>query len=72
MARRTQTASFAFVDANGFPVGYVYLTSQSGALGTGGSYRMTRDQARRVAPNIAKLPTLLGVKPTTQGRIAYV
>jgi hypothetical protein len=54
--------SFSVRDAADFPIAWVYFTTDPNAdhLHTG---RMTRDQARRVAANIAKLPVLLGATP---------
>lgn len=51
--------AFVVRDATGFPLSYTYFTTDPNAdhIHSG---RMTKDQARRVASNIAKLPGLLG------------
>ena len=49
---------FKVVDANKQTVAYVYGHADKRDADIAGS--MTLDQARRVAANIAKLPTLLG------------
>ena len=53
--------SFVVTDGTGFPLAYVYFDdgSRGVSIGTSAGSRMTRDQARRVAANIAKLPELL-------------
>jgi len=45
------------VDANGYPLAYVYFLGRP-VVGTNPD-RLTRDQARRIAANIARLPDLL-------------
>jgi hypothetical protein len=47
---------FIVMDANRFPVCYVYFESEPGRRAA--ANLMTRDEARRVAANIAKLPEL--------------
>ena len=54
-------ACFVVKDANGFAVCYVYYESESGR-GTAANL-MTKDDARRIAANIAKLPELLSAEP---------
>lgn len=49
-------------DANGWPIAFIYFRDGPGIIGTDSSERMTRDQARRIGANIAKLPDLL-LKP---------
>jgi hypothetical protein len=44
-------------DANKFPVAYVYFEDESGRRAA--ANLMTKDEARRIASNIAKLPALL-------------
>lgn len=49
--------SYSVRDATGFPVCYLYFTDLPDTLH---GQRMTKDEARRIASNIAKLPALLG------------
>jgi hypothetical protein len=47
---------FIVMDADRFPVCYVYFESEPGRRAA--AKLMTRDEARRIAANIAKLPSL--------------
>jgi len=48
--------AFRIEDANGFPVAYTYFTEDPERRSVTG--RMTKDEARRIAVNIAALPDL--------------
>lgn len=58
--RATELAEcFVVEDANGFRMAYVYFDSNR-MQSASSSDKLTRDEARRIAAAIAKLPTLLG------------
>lgn len=50
--------AYSVHDATGFPICYLYFDDRQTDIIHGG--KMTRDEARRIASNIAKLPGLLG------------
>jgi hypothetical protein len=63
--------SYIVRDANNFAVAYVYFESESGRRAA--AHLMTKDEARKIAAGIAKLPDLLGADrpesdPLTQRR----
>jgi hypothetical protein len=64
----TSTESFCIRDRNGRALAYVYFEDETGrgmAMG-----RLTKDEARRIAVNIAKLPDLVEA-PSVMIRLAF-
>jgi len=52
-------ACFIVRDGNRFPIAFIYFESEPG--GRAAANFMTKDEARKIAAGIAKLPELLGV-----------
>ena len=58
------TESFCIRDANRQALAYVYLEDEPGRRMA--MHRLTRNEARRIAFNMAKLPELLGAPPRSE------
>jgi hypothetical protein len=57
--------SYIVSDANNFAVAYVYFEPEPGRRAA--AHLMTKDEARKVAAGIAKLPDLLGAAQREDG-----
>jgi hypothetical protein len=58
LSKTINDACFIVKDRNGCALAYVYYEEESGRRSAANF--MTRDEARRIAANIVKLPDLLG------------
>lgn len=58
--------SFIVKDADGFPICYLYYTDDLKRNWAAGN-RHTKDGARRIAVNIARLPELLDIEKLAKG-----
>jgi hypothetical protein len=54
--------SYSVRDATSFPICWLYFARREADIDPLHGNRMTKDQARRIAANIAKLPGLLGAE----------
>jgi hypothetical protein len=57
--------SYIVRDANNIAVAYVYFESEPGRRAT--AHLMTKDEARKIANGIARLPDLLGIAQRDEG-----
>jgi hypothetical protein len=57
---RFSDSAFWVEDAEGKRFAYTYFRSEHEAIGSGYGMLLTKDEARRLVKNIAKLPELLG------------
>jgi hypothetical protein len=67
-SREESAESFVIRDADGYPLAYVYFEDDSFRRSAG--QRMTKDEARRMAAQIERIPELLRIEREAKSGVA--